>query len=640
MILQRPFFSPKNSMALRFFLGLLSAACVLVAIATWNWSMTADAFGQFSQGRITILREATLGIGPDTPIPHAGATTVTLPHRVEDSSAGFAHYRLDLNVEGGPSGEVKMALCVPRWSANASLWVDGHSLLSHSHGQLDVRGLLRPSFVALPFDLSPGAHRIDIRLRTLVGTFPGLSEVWFGQHDDLASLCGDLQDLQVGMRLGGMLLMLFILFVSFFVFGSQRDGLSLGFVLVAASWCLHTAVTLGWLGTLSERSWLTWFMVTRPTPGFFGLFVALRLLNSQRRSLDGGLLGLIALAYAVLAWLPMADWQTWLIGVGLLLVPATLVMGFCLLWHAAATSRFWSDYAFSLTLFFGVGANAIDLARANGFLPYSVLSMTYWIAPLMALAIGLLAIERLVLYLRYRKKAALQLKRELAEQRVALAANNEELRLQRETILLSEERQRLVSDMHDGLGSQLVSASALLKSSHRQDPLALEVSGLIDEALLDLRSMLDVFSNNNNSDAQGAEDTVSVLLGMLRHRLAPVFRSQNIEFDWQSEVLPNQFLQGDHDRLQLLRLLQEAFSNIIKHAKARTIAFRSLVSDSVIVFEVSDDGQGIESSQTLSAQNLGHGLASMAARAARIDAQLVIESNHPNGTCVRLIFQR
>ncbi len=116
----------------------------------------------------------------------------------------------------------------------------------------------------------------------------------------------------------------------------------------------------------------------------------------------------------------------------------------------------------------------------------------------------------------------------------------------------------MVSDMHDGLGSQLVSASALLKSGKRQYAMALELSGLIDHALLDLRSMLDVFSNNKSLDAEGSQDTVSVLLGMLRHRLAPVFRSQNMVFDWQSEALPPDFLQSDRDRLQLLRLLQEA----------------------------------------------------------------------------------
>jgi signal transduction histidine kinase len=103
--------------------------------------------------------------------------------------------------------------------------------------------------------------------------------------------------------------------------------------------------------------------------------------------------------------------------------------------------------------------------------------------------------------------------------------------------------------------------------------------------------------------------------------------------------MPHSFLTSDQDRLQLLRLLQEACTNIIKHANAHAIALRTHVSESAIVFEVSDDGQGIEASQLKSGKYNGHGLANMADRAARMGAQLVIESTH-EGTCVRLIFQR
>jgi len=600
--------------------------------------MTSDAFGQISQGKISIFRTAIMGIDPDLETPAKGATLVNLPHRVENSTAEFAHYRLPFMVEPTSSNENKMALCVPRWSANAGVWIDGRQLLSQERNQLDFKTLFRPAFVSLPLDLSPGQHRIDIRLRTVAGTFPGLSEVWLGNHEVLARECGDLQDLLIGMRVGGMLLMFFIALVSICVYASQRDGLSLGFVLASAGWCLHALVTLDWLGPMSDATWITWFMVSRPMTGFAGIYVALRLVKSPLRSLDMGLLGLALLAYITLAVLPKAYWQAWLVGVGLLLVPLTLVMAFYLLWHASARSHYLSDFAFAMSMFFGVGANAFDLARANGWLPYSILSMTYWVAPMLALGIGLLVIERLVRYLRYKKEAAEQLKRELAAQKVQLAASHEELQKQREKMLLTEERQRLVRDMHDGLGSQLVSASALLKSSQSQDTMSVELSELIDQALLDLRSMLDVFSSNKNLDGDESEDTVSVLLGMLRHRLAPVFRSQAIDFDWQAEPLPHDFLQGDRDRLQLLRLLQEACTNVIKHAQARRVSLRTHVTTSAIVFEVSDDGRGIEASKVTS-KRTGHGLANMMARATRLGAQLMIDSSS-EGTCVRLIFER
>jgi signal transduction histidine kinase len=634
----RSFFTANAWIAFRFLSGLVFAGMLMASMYALNWSMSADAFGMVSQGKIQVLRQATLGLGPELEAVPDGAVQTSLPHRIEDANVGFAHFRLFFNVNATPY-QRNLAMCVPRWSANASVWVDGKVLLSHEKNDLDFKTLFRPTFIPLPLQLAPGEHRIDIRLRTLDGAFPGLSEVWFGGHETLARECGELQDLLVGMRIGGLFLMLFITLVAAAVFASERDGLSLGFALAGLGWCLHALVVLGWLGPMNNNTWITWFMVTRPMTGFAGIYVALRLVKRRHSSLEWGLLGLSLLAFLVLLFLPMAHWQKWLLAVASILVPATLIMGVYLLWYASAKSRYLSDFAFATSMFFGVGANALDLARANDLLPYSALSMTHWLAPLLGLAIGLLVVERLVRYLQYKKEASAQLKQELATQKIQLASYHEELQTQREKTLLAEERQRLVRDMHDGLGSQLVSASALLKSSQSPDTKSAELAELIDHALLDLRSVLDVFSSTNNPDINDRQDAVSVLLGMLRHRLAPVFRSQAIEFDWQSEPLPHEFLQGDRDRLQLLRLLQEACANIIKHAQAKLVTFRIHVSDSAIVFEVRDDGRGMDASKAEPRKRTGQGMSSMAARATRLGAQLAIDSSD-EGTCIRLNFER
>lgn len=639
MKLYLPIFSIKTRIVVKFLTGLCTALLLLAATYALNVSMTSDAFGRASEGKISILRNATLGLGPDIDVITDGSTQVTLPHRPENNDGGFAHYRLSFTVESESTHERHLALCVPRWSSNPSVWIDGQRLLNHEQGQINFRQLSRPSFVPLPLHLTPGEHRLDIWLRTMVGTFPGLSEIWFGQHELLANECGALQDLQVGMRLGGLMLMAFIAIVSISVYYSQRDTLSMGFAMAAISWCLHALVVLGWLGPMSDNTWITWFMVTRPMTGFWGLYVALCLIQNRHRSVEWALLGLGVIAYLTLALLPMQLWQTWLMGVAVIIVPATLAMGFYLLWYASSKSGYLSDFAFAISMFFGVGVNALDLARAKELLPYSLLSMTHWVAPFLAMSIGLLASERLVRYLRYKKEAAWQLKQELAAQKIQLATYHEEIQVQREKILLTEERQRLVRDMHDGLGSQLISASALLKSGPIHETRSAELSALIDHALLDLRSMLDVFSSPRQVGDGETQDTVSLLLAMLRHRLAPVFRSQGIQFTWQTAAMPHEFLASDQDRLQLLRLLQEACTNTIKHARAKSVTMSTHVSESVIVFEVKDDGQGIDAAKADAVKRPGHGMANMADRAARLGAELVVESSS-DGTCVRVIFQR
>jgi signal transduction histidine kinase len=625
--------------SLRFLLGLIVCLLLPAAIYAWHWSMSEDAFGATESGKITLLKTAIFGLGPDTEGVPEGAALITLPHRVINLSMGDAHYRLPFEISPGFQHESPMALCVPKWSANPSIWIDGQRLLNSASGRLDVKGLFRPAFVPLPLNLMPGEHRIDIRLHTVAGMFPGLSEVWLGEHHVVAAQCGALQDIVVGSRTGGLFLMLFITLVSACVFASQREALSLGLTLTGLAWCLHSLVVLNWLGNLSDQAWMTWFMVTRPLAGFAGLFVAMHLVKIRQYKLDWALLGLAALIYAALFVLPSSQWHLWLMGVAFVMVPLTLCLGLYVLWFSTVKSRFLSDFAFAMCMIYGVSANAMDLARAKGWLPYSGLSMQNWIAPLLALAIGLLAIERLVSYLRYKQVAASQLKQELAKQKIQLAAYHEEVRVQREKNLLTQERQRLVRDMHDGLGTQLVSASALLKSGVMHAEKSQALSHLIDQALLDLRSMLDVFASPQWASDEEDQEAVSLLLAMLRHRLAPVFRSQGIEVEWQSGSLPHDFLKSDQDRLQLLRCLQEACTNIIKHAKATQVVLKTHVTSTQIVFEVRDDGCGMEACNAGKSGPKGHGLSNMAARAHQMGAQLVMDSS-TSGTCVRLVFNR
>lgn len=637
-VLTPPFPMPLRA-SLRFLLGLLVCLLLPAAIYAWHWSMSEEAFGATESGKITLLKSAFWGLGPDTPVVPEGAAQITLPHRVEDKSKTYAHYRLPFHISPGPQLESPMALCVPKWSANPSVWIDGQKLVINESGQLDVKGLSRPAFVSLPLHLTPGEHRIDIRLRTVPGLFPGLSEVWLGEHQVVAAECGALQDIVLGSRMGGLFLMLFITLVSVCVFASQRDALSLGFALTGTAWCLHSLVALNWLGNMREETWLTWFMLTRPSAGFAGLFVALHLVKIRQAKLHWALLGLAALTCTTLFLLPSSQWGLWLMGVAFVMVPLTLCTGLYVLWFATVKSKFLSDFAFAMCLIYGVSANAMDLARAKGWLPYSGMSMTNWIATLLALAIGLLVIERLVSYLRYKQVASTQLKQELAAQKIQLAATHEEVRVQREKNLLTQERQRLVRDMHDGLGTQLVSASALLKSGVMHPEKTQALSHLIDQALLDLRSMLDVFSSPQWSSDEQDQEAVALLLAMLRHRLAPVFRSQGIEVEWQSGSLPHEFLKNDQDRLQLLRCLQEACTNIIKHAKATQVVLKTHVTSTQIVFEVRDDGCGMEAAKAGKSGPQGHGLSNMAARASQMGAQLVMDSS-TSGTCVRLVFPR
>ena len=82
--------------------------------------------------------------------------------------------------------------------------------------------------------------------------------------------------------------------------------------------------------------------------------------------------------------------------------------------------------------------------------------------------------------------------------------------------------------------------------------------------------------------------------------------------------------------LTLYRLVQEALTNAVKHARARTIRIDITERDDCVELSVSDDDRGFEPD----APRKGFGLTGMRERVALADGELEIESG-PTGTTVR-----
>ena len=109
-------------------------------------------------------------------------------------------------------------------------------------------------------------------------------------------------------------------------------------------------------------------------------------------------------------------------------------------------------------------------------------------------------------------------------------------------------------------------------------------------ALDDLRLMID--------SLDAIEGDILVVLGMFRSRLEPRLMAQNIKFDWQVTDLPAVPNLSPHEVLQILRILQEAVTNVIKHANADVITVKTLYTGGeddagVVSIEVRDNGKGI-----------------------------------------------
>ncbi len=86
----------------------------------------------------------------------------------------------------------------------------------------------------------------------------------------------------------------------------------------------------------------------------------------------------------------------------------------------------------------------------------------------------------------------------------------------------------------------------------------------------------------------------------------------------------------------LLRIGQEALTNVIKHSAARKVVIELKFGAQSVVFRIKDDGRGFATASSVGAKEGHFGLVGMDERAKRLDGKLTIESAPGVGTCVEI----
>lgn len=215
----------------------------------------------------------------------------------------------------------------------------------------------------------------------------------------------------------------------------------------------------------------------------------------------------------------------------------------------------------------------------------------------------------------------------------ALLIESERTMLSLEYNAVVQERARLAREIHDGLAQTL--ALLKLQSSQMQNHLAHgEINRLsellaanhaaLSEAYLDTRQAID---NLRLTPQKG-------LTAWLEQIAAEFTTSSELPVDCSLAA-------GDANLLpevqaQLIRIVQEALTNVRKHAHARRVQLNLRVWLGDLVLEIGDDGVGFSPSDVADYNRVG--LRSMRERAELIGADFQIISQPGQGTTVRLLL--
>jgi signal transduction histidine kinase len=219
--------------------------------------------------------------------------------------------------------------------------------------------------------------------------------------------------------------------------------------------------------------------------------------------------------------------------------------------HARQWDRALLAATFALTGWYGLR----DIGILTGVLDGGVL-LTPHLRPLTIVAVFILLMRRLASSLEQLDGVNETLRQKLSAQENELSSLHLSERLRMAQAAREDERGRLMRDLHDGVSGHLVSIIALSQAP-TANPAAIERTAR--SALDDLRLVI------NSLDLDDSD--LILALASLRERLEPQLRRLGVELDWSMENLPQVTGVTPSNALAVLRILQEATTNALKHGE-------------------------------------------------------------------------
>lgn len=273
-----------------------------------------------------------------------------------------------------------------------------------------------------------------------------------------------------------------------------------------------------------------------------------------------------------------------------------------------------------MPLLLAVSAATHDIMVLAGWMEGPIMLSIYY-RPLLMIGIALILMRRLALSLRQLDNVNSYLTRRLAQREAELARLYEEEQRDAVRLVRSEERQRLTVDLHDGLSGYLASIIAMAERDQTT-----HIERTAREALDDLRVVilsLDV-----------CEGELGMALGGFRERMERQLKRLGTELIWSTSQLPEISGVTPSQALNLLRILQEAITNAVKHGHARRIEVHGTTGpDGRGYLTVENDGAPFPAAPPRG----GTGLNNIRRRIRQLDGEVLIEPL-PAGTRLTVIL--
>jgi signal transduction histidine kinase len=214
---------------------------------------------------------------------------------------------------------------------------------------------------------------------------------------------------------------------------------------------------------------------------------------------------------------------------------------------------------------------------------------------------------------------------------IALALWNTQLYDQLNQFAVLKERYRLSREIHDGLAQTLAYLNLQAERLER-----LVVTGQSEEAAREINTMRHSIRTAYGESREAIEglrfnlERPDEMVIRLREFVSQ-FNSQT-GIQAQVTIEPDQLMVAPATALQLLRIVQEALTNIRKHAQASRVEIYLKASGDELEMSITDNGRGFPGNSQADPAHRHFGLESMRERARSLDGALTVATGPGQGT--------
>lgn len=182
-----------------------------------------------------------------------------------------------------------------------------------------------------------------------------------------------------------------------------------------------------------------------------------------------------------------------------------------------------------------------------------------------------------------------------------------------------KERERISRELHDDIGSRLGSLKRFINNNQTQTE---SLEQQIDILCHDVRVMSHQLSPPSMR--------ITGLRQLIQKHLEETVRDEQLQVDVQFYDVPENL--SPETTHQLFRIVQEAMTNVLKHAEASELDLQFFVHDCELVMTIEDNGKGFDTQQGTQ----GIGLQNMKARTESLSGTMEVSSQPGKGTSIMI----